>query len=388
MHFYYRYILPLGLIFATACGNNHSSGHHHSLDEEEAHELHDEDSHNHHDGEESDEIVLSPEAAEKFGVKTAVIKGAPFSQAIKVSGVIENSPGEEAAIVAKSSGAVNFNANAIPGREITAGMSIGTISSKGFTGGDADEVASLQLKAAQKELERITPLYKEGIVSEKEFNAVKAAYDQASATSSGRKSGSVLVSPIAGAITGLLVAQGQYVATGEPVATVARNTKLILRADLPQRYYSSLSGIKDANIKLASADTVISISKANGHRISTSTNAGAQNGYIPVYFTMDRLPGIIPGSNAEVYLLTEARDSVVTLPVNALVEQQGKLFAYVKIDDHGYEKRNVTTGLSNGRDVEILSGILPGETVVTEGVIFVRLAETSNVVPEGHSHNH
>jgi len=38
--------------------------------------------------------------------------------------------------------------------------------------------------------------------------------------------------------------------------------------------------------------------------------------------------------------------------------------------------------------MEILSGLHEGDKVVVGGVSFVRLAEQSTVVPEGHSHNH
>ncbi len=37
-------------------------------------------------------------------------------------------------------------------------------------------------------------------------------------------------------------------------------------------------------------------------------------------------------------------------------------------------------------NIEIKSGLKPGDEVVTEGTTFVRLAETSGVVPEGHKH--
>ncbi len=290
--------------------------------------------------------------------------------------------------MAKSSGVVSLNKNVVPGKKIGQGASIGSVSSQGFTGGDADEVASLQYSAAKKELDRITPLYKEGIVSAKEYNATLAAYEQARAAHSGRNSGGALTSPVGGVITELLVKQGDYVSVGQPVATVSRNSRLLLRADVPQKYHSILPGVTTANFRPAYSEDVFSLSELNGSRSSSADNVAAQPGYIPVYFSFDNNGSVVPGSSAEVYLQSEPRDSVLVIPVSALTEQQGKLFAYVKLDDHGYEKRNVTIGVSDGKEAQLLSGIRDGETIVTEGVIFIKLAETSNVVPEGHSHNH
>ena len=49
-----------------------------------------------------------------------------------------------------------------------------------------------------------------------------------------------------------------------------------------------------------------------------------------------------------------------------------------------YTDQSVAVVKSSG----IASGLKGGERVVTRGVTAVRLAETSGVVPEGHSHNH
>lgn len=44
--------------------------------------------------------------------------------------------------------------------------------------------------------------------------------------------------------------------------------------------------------------------------------------------------------------------------------------------------------MTDGRMIEIKSGLKPGDEVVTEGTVFVKLAETKGNAPEGHSHNH
>lgn len=385
---YTSIFLLISLLAMSSCNHDNHSGHsHHSAEEEVSeHETHD---HSHDENKSNpDEIVLSPEAAEKYGVKVQTICRQPFSDAIKVSGSITGTPDDVTAIVAKSSGIVSFNNGISPGMKLRSGATIGAVTSKGFAGGDADEVASVQYQSAKKELDRITPLYKEGIVSAKDYNAALAAYEQARASYSGRTSGSSIVSPANGVITELLVNQGAYVNAGEPVATLSRNSHLLLKADVPQKYHSRLSKVTTANFRPSYSDEIYSMAELNGKRTSSAENIAVQPGYIPVYFAFDNNGTIVPGSSAEVYLQSAATDSALVIPSSALTEQQGKLFAYVKIDDHGYEKRNVTVGISNGKEVELLSGIKEGENVVTEGVIFVKLAETSNVVPEGHSHNH
>ena len=47
----------------------------------------------------------------------------------------------------------------------------------------------------------------------------------------------------------------------------------------------------------------------------------------------------------------------------------------------------VKLGADNGRDVQILSGVKPGDRVVVEGAYHVKLASASNAIP-AHTHEH
>jgi multidrug efflux pump subunit AcrA (membrane-fusion protein) len=72
--------------------------------------------------------------------------------------------------------------------------------------------------------------------------------------------------------------------------------------------------------------------------------------------------------------------------VSAVTEEQGLTFVYWRLDEEGYRTQEVSLGESNGDRVQVLSGLRPGERVVTRGVYQVKLAAVSSVMPEGHSH--
>lgn len=258
-----------------------------------------------------------------------------------------------------------------------------------MAGGDANEAARVALTAAKRELDRLTPLHADGIVSTRDYNAAKQAYEAAKAAAgNGSAGGSTAVAPTSGTITQLLVSEGQYVDAGAPIAVVAGSSTLTLRANLPEREVRFLPTINGAKFRTSYSDQVFDIAEFNGRRSSDVTTTVATQGYIPVYFTLTNNGTLSAGSYCEIYLTGNKRDGVIALPTEALSEQQGEFFVYVRIDDEGYEKRPVKLGASSGDNVEILSGVNPGDEVVTTGTTFVRLAESSGVVPEGHSHNH
>ena len=70
----------------------------------------------------------------------------------------------------------------------------------------------------------------------------------------------------------------------------------------------------------------------------------------------------------------------------ALTEEQGIYFVYLQIAEEEFVKREVGIGESDGKNVRILSGLKEGERVVVKGAYQVKLASSSSVLPEGHSH--
>ena len=65
----------------------------------------------------------------------------------------------------------------------------------------------------------------------------------------------------------------------------------------------------------------------------------------------------------------------------------GVYSVFIRLDEEGYKKQEVKLGANNGAEVQILSGLKPGDTVVTQGAYQVKLASASNAIP-AHTHNH
>ena len=135
-------------------------------------------------------------------------------------------------------------------------------------------------------------------------------------------------------------------------------------------------------------EATFTVSDRGGRRTGSATSsANAAGGYIPVYFTASGV-GQPAGTPFTAYLIGSEREGVITVPVSALSEQQGTFFVYLHTGGEHFAKQPVTIGESDGLRAEITGGLEPGSVVVTEGVSAVRLAETSAVAPQGHTHNH
>lgn len=70
------------------------------------------------------------------------------------------------------------------------------------------------------------------------------------------------------------------------------------------------------------------------------------------------------GMSVDVEVLTGGKDNVLLAPSSAVMEREGQKFVYVVLDGQAVRK-NVTAGISNWERTEILSGISPGDAIIT-----------------------
>ena len=367
--------------------HNHD-GHNHAQEAKaDAHAGHD---HGHEHGSNPDEIILAPEKAKAAGVASMEIQPKAFRQVIKASGEVQSAQGNESAIVANVSGVVSFQRSVTEGMQVGKGTALMSISASNLQDGDPAERARIAYESAKADFDRASRLVESQIVSQKEFNAIKEKYESAklayeALSKNQTKNGVSVTSPMGGYIKNLLVKEGDYVSVGQPLATVTQNNRLFLRADVSERYYKYLNGITSANFKTPYDNQVYELEALNGKLLSYGKSAGSF--YVPVTFSFDNKGDIMPGSFVEIYLLSKPMENTIALPIEALTEEQGLYFIYIQKCAESYRKQEVKLGASNGKEVEILSGVNPGDKVVVKGAYHVKLASASNALP-AHSHEH
>ena len=338
------------------------------------------------------ETHFTKKQAEDAGLKTEKVTRQAFYGVIRTSGEIQAVQGDEQTIAATADGIVYFrNASITEGAAVRKGEAIVTISASTLQDGDPIAKARAEYEAAEKEYERAEKLVADKIISEKAFEEIRLRRETAKAAYTGQArnvtaKGVSVSSPMNGYVKSRLVGQGEYVTVGQPIMVVSQNRRLQLRADVPESGFRQLRNIRSANFKLSYDDRVYCLDSINGRLLSYGKTA-AGSPYIPVTFEFDNVGDVVPGAFAEVYLLTDAGKDIISVPLSAIVEEQGLFFVYLQVGSEDYKKQEVQTGQSDGRRVEIVKGLKDGDMVVTEGAYQLKLATTSAVIP-GHSHEH
>jgi membrane fusion protein, heavy metal efflux system len=77
---------------------------------------------------------------------------------------------------------------------------------------------------------------------------------------------------------------------------------------------------------------------------------------------------------------------VLMVPKESVVDNEGQSIVYVLLSGEEFERRNVVTGDEYGSKVAILSGIKPGERVVSQGAYQLKLQELKPADAGAHTH--
>lgn len=377
-----RYFSSLVLFlfcFAILSGCGHAD---HNHDAESA-----EDRHSH------DEIVLDHDRAKAAGVVVEKVKSGTFHGVIRTSGKVMAASCDETTVVATISGRVGYRGHVSEGLKIVDGITLFTITSSEMQVADGDPIqrARIEFEKAERDFARAQLLVKDRIVSEKDLALAKAEFEAAKLTYTTvqrtRSAGGVQVNaPRSGYIKQCLVNEGDYVQAGQPLAIITQNQHLYLRAEVPERKFNMLNRIRCAKFRTSYSNKLYDITDMGGHIQSYGRSAEVNNSYIPVIFEFNNTGDVVQGSYAEIFLITDDRQNVITVPLTALTEEQGVHYVYVQVDRDGYRKQEVALGENDGDRVEILQGIKTNDKVVVQGAIQIRIASASNTIPDHHHH--
>ena len=124
--------------------------------------------------------MIEPDKARQFGIETEAFLRELFSEVVKVSGQIEPASTDRVAVTARRGGIFTLSAEITAGMDVSAGTVIKHYIIKRSAGRRRQRSSQSHSRCRKKELERLTPLYKDGLVTASTYNEAERAYKEAS----------------------------------------------------------------------------------------------------------------------------------------------------------------------------------------------------------------
>jgi cobalt-zinc-cadmium efflux system membrane fusion protein len=340
-------------------------------------------------------ISFLKEQAWKIEFANVELKAQAFHEVIKTSGQLIAKPSDETVITARSSGTVQWNDEVVVGASVQQGKRLFVIASGNLATGNIEsqyKEAKSNFEKAEADYKRVQPLLAENIISQKDYLVIKNNYEQtkiAYETISRNYSagGQSVTSSTSGFIKQIFVRSGEFVQAGQPLLVVTRDQTLMLKAEVPLRYYHDLPLVNEANFKTLRDNKLYRSKDMNGKVLSYGKSVGETGSLIPITFQLTNNGMLVPGEPVEVFLQSKPIANALAIPVSALIEEQGNFYVYVQTAGESFDKRLVTLGAQDGLHVQLVSGVKEGERVVTKGGYLIKLATQSGSVP-AHGHEH
>jgi cobalt-zinc-cadmium efflux system membrane fusion protein len=104
-----------------------------------------------------------------------------------------------------------------------------------------------------------------------------------------------------------------------------------------------------------------------GRQVAAETNS------VPLVAEIANAEGLLrPGLFVRVSLPFGAPKKVLSVPADAVVSHEGAKFVFVREEPATFRRVDVTTGLQTDEQVEIVSGLVPGASVVVRGAAMLK----------------
>ena len=340
-------------------------------------------------------ISFLKEQAWKIDFQTAPVTKGEIFDVIKTSGVWQPAQGSVKTMVATANGTVNFaTTNLTEGMEVKQGQLLLNVSSQGLaTNNLSAEVAKAKATydQATSEYNRKKELYESKIIPKSEFEKVESNYaiakSQYQSIASGVSGGSKQIrAPFNGFIRTINVSNGQYAAQGDVLISVATEESKVLKSQIAPTYGLTMQNIRDVWYQTETGNWK-SISDAQGEILSISKDVERESPLISVFAKVNDIINVPDGSLTQVQIAMGNGTQTTSVPEAALLEDYGNYSVMVQLSGESFERRPITIGKRNGKNVQVLKGLQVGDVVVTTGAYQVKMASMSGTTP-AHGHEH
>lgn len=264
--------------------------------------------------------------------------------------------------------------------------------------------AEARRELARQALDRKRTLASERIVAQREVQEAEAAFriadaDVRSATVSiqalgvseddaqgaGDSSLFYLKSPIAGRVLERHAVLGQQAEPSAHLFTIADLSRVWIVAQLFERDAVNVRVGSTAHVTIAALPG----QEFDGRVALVGRQVDPGSRTVPVRIELPNSAGALrPGMSASARLEVAGQNrTILAVPAAALQRVGERWLAFVPTGPNEYEMRPVGRGRDLGNDVEVISGLKAGETVVVEGAFLLK-AEAEKRAGGGDEHGH
>jgi len=245
--------------------------------------------------------------------------------------------------------------------------------------------AKINLNDAQLRFDRQQQLYEKEVISDKEFQQIKFSIQTAKeevkaaennllliregAIKDGGNSNTVVTSTITGTVLDVPIEEGFSVIeannfnAGTTIATVADMHDMIFKGKIDESEVGKIRTGMPLILSIGAIEDMLFDAKLQYISPKGVKENGAIQFEIKADVNLNDSTFIRAGYSANADIVLKRVDSVLAINESLIQFEEGKPYVEVKIDSMKYERRDIETGLSDGIQIQVLSGVEIGDDI-------------------------
>lgn len=177
----------------------------------------------------------------------------------------------------------------------------------------------------------------------------------------------IIRAPFSGVLGLRHISEGSYVSPGMKIVRLAKTSPVKIDFSVPERFAGFLKTGTKVTFSVGNQPGKF---EAEITAIEPVIDQETRSMIVRAVYPNEN-GSILPGSFARVELVLESLDNALQIPAQALVPEMGSSKVYVYSRGTA-NPVTVTTGLRTSSHIQIVSGISPGDTVITSGILQMR----------------
>ena len=173
--------------------------------------------------------------------------------------------------------------------------------------------------------------------------------------------------PYAGKLGLKNISPGAYISPTTIITTISQVSQLKLQFNIPEKYGAMIKKGQAVNFTIdgTSKNFTAEVLATEG-TIEEDTRSLAIRALVK---TQD--PDLIPGAFAKVKIVLGKNENALMIPNNCLVPQGRKKLVYL-FKNNKAQSTEITTGARDSTNIEVVTGLMMGDTVITTGLLFLK----------------
>jgi membrane fusion protein (multidrug efflux system) len=176
-----------------------------------------------------------------------------------------------------------------------------------------------------------------------------------------------LVAPFDGIIGLRYVSEGAYISPSTTIATLYNNSPAKIEFAVPGRY-SPFVGVGRKVFFTIESDT----NRQEGQVYAVEPRIDPETRTLKLRALADNSKGVLmPGQFVKLELILDSNESAIMIPTESVIPEQGGKKVFVA--ENGLAKEvKIETGLRTNTQLEVISGLKAGDTLLTTGILQLR----------------